>query len=216
MSSTTPERLSIEGPGGALQVLVEPPAPSSAQTDGVGVTVVCHPHPLHGGTMDNKVTYTLARTMNLLGRAAVRFNFRGVGESEGMHDDGHGEREDVLAVAGWAAARFPARPLWLAGFSFGACMAAAAADEVGAERLALVAPAADRYGMAQVSVSVPIVLAQGLADDVVSPEAALQWAHRQQGGVTVLEFEDVGHFFHGAQVSLRTRLLEALGAKEAP
>ncbi|MEO0422432.1 MAG: alpha/beta fold hydrolase [Pseudomonadota bacterium] len=209
MSSTTAERLTIAGPGGALQLLVESP-----ETDALGVTVVCHPHPLHGGTMDNKVAYTLARTMNLLGRTAVRFNFRGVGESAGTHDDGRGEREDVLAVIKWAAERYPGLPLWLAGFSFGACMAAAAADEAGVEQLVLVAPAADRYGMTEVSVAAPLVLAQGMADDVVSPEAALQWARRQEGEVTVLEFADVGHFFHGAQVSLRSRLLEALGAPE--
>lgn len=209
MSSTTAERLTIAGPGGALQVLMESP-----DDDAVGITVVCHPHPLHGGTMDNKVAYTLSRTMNLLGRAAVRFNFRGVGESEGVHDDGQGEREDVLAVAKWAVGRYPGLPLWLAGFSFGACMAAAAADEAGVERLVLVAPAADRYGMAQVRVTAPLVLAQGMADDVVSPDAALQWARDQRGEVRVLEFADVGHFFHGAQVSLRTRLLEALGASE--
>ncbi len=213
MPALPTERLTIKGPAGALQLLVEHPELDAGEVPR-GITVVCHPHPLHGGTMDNKVAHTLARTANLLGRVAVRFNFRGVGESAGSHDDGRGERDDVLAVADWAAGQFPAHSVWFGGFSFGACMAAAAAEHANPERVVLVAPAADRYGMAQVSVAQPLVLAQGMADDVVCPDAALQWAARQTGEAKVLEFADVGHFFHGAQVALRTRLLDALAEQE--
>ena len=211
MSATPSRRASLRGPAGTLETLVEPP-----KDDPTGVAVVCHPHPLHGGTLDNKVAYTLARVMNELGMVAVRFNFRGVGASAGTFDEGEGERDDVLAVADWAAREF-GLPLSLAGFSFGGCMAVRATSDAGAVRLVVVAPAVERYGVEHHPVTVPLTVVQGMQDDVVDAQATLAWAGRQPGPVSLIEFDDAGHYFHGAQVSLRRRLVSALdgGPREA-
>src|ERR1700752_1724875 len=110
-----PERVSIPGPSGELEALVEDPATGPASRYGV----VCHPHPQFGGTMDNKVTHTLARPLQELGVPTVRFNFRGVGRSKGEFADGIGETDDATAVIDWSARRWSGASLWLAGFSFG-------------------------------------------------------------------------------------------------
>src|SRR5882757_6554435 len=107
------ESLTIVGPAGALEALVESPL----EANGEEAAVVCHPHPLYGGTMTNKVVYTLARACNQLGMPTVRFNFRGVGGSSGTHADGVGETEDVLAVMEWTRHRWPGCKVLLAGFS---------------------------------------------------------------------------------------------------
>ncbi len=143
------QRQTIAGPSGAIECAVDAPAGTPR-----GVAVVCHPHPQHGGTMDNKVVQTLARAFMQLGYTAVRFNFRGVGASAGAWAQGPGEIDDALAVI--AALRAPGLPLVLAGFSFGGYVASnaaarlAAADGAAAERLVLVAPAASRFDMAAV------------------------------------------------------------------
>jgi alpha/beta superfamily hydrolase len=204
MPVQSPERVTVQGPAGRLDALVEYPADPP-----VGVGVICHPHPLHGGTRDNKVVYTLAKVMNSLGRISVRFNFRGVGESDGWHDHGEGESEDVLAMVDWARAAL-GLPLWLGGFSFGACMAARVAGSAECERLVLVAPAIERYGVDALPVSVPFTLVQGLEDEVIDAGATLDWARRQPGDKHILEFDGVGHFFHGAQVRLRRELVSTL------
>src|SRR5574340_1736779 len=119
------ERLVVAGPAGAIECAADsPPAPPR------GIAVLCHPHPLHGGTMDNKVVQTLARSFVQLGWRAVRFYFRGIGASEGRCDEGRGEVDDALAVA--AAQRDPSLPLALGGFSFGGYVAAVAADRLSA------------------------------------------------------------------------------------
>ena len=115
--------VSFAGAAGRIDTAVDAPAAAPA-----GLAVVAHPHPLYGGTMDNKVVTTLVRTAAALGAATVRFNFRGVGASEGRHDEGHGETGDVLAVIDWSAGRWPGATLWLCGFSFGAYVALAAAS----------------------------------------------------------------------------------------
>ncbi|MEO0971475.1 MAG: CocE/NonD family hydrolase [Pseudomonadota bacterium] len=216
-TTQAPERHTVAGPAGALEVLVEHPALEAPST-ATGLCIIAHPHPLHGGTMNNKVAYTLARTATLCGRIAVRFNFRGVDASEGSHDDGRGEVDDVIAIAAWARQHYARQAndaAWVAGFSFGACMAAAAAGRVGATQAILVAPAVERYSTADTTLEIPLLLAQGMADEVVSAQAALAWAARQPGSVEVLEFDGVGHFFHGAQVELRTRLVAALTGDSA-
>jgi alpha/beta superfamily hydrolase len=208
MPIQSPNRVSLQGPAGTLEALVEYP-----DNDPIGAAVICHPHPLHGGTLENKVTYTLARVHNDLGMVSIRFNFRGVGGSEGSHDDGEGERDDVLAITDWAHSEF-GLPLSLAGFSFGGCMAIRAASEADARQLVLVAPAVERYGVDAHDVALPVTVAQGMQDDVVDPGATLEWAERQPGPVNVLAFDDAGHYFHRAQVHLRRRLIASLAGKE--
>ncbi|MEK8049648.1 alpha/beta fold hydrolase [Ideonella sp. DXS22W] len=202
--------LTIAGPAGALACAIDEP-PAEARVDGAprGVAVICHPHPLHGGTMDNKVVQTIARAVLQLGFRAVRFNFRGVGESSGTYDDGRGETDDALAVV--AAHRQAGVPLWLAGFSFGsfcAAQAAARLAEAGtpADRLALVGPATSRFALPAVPADTVVV--HGEADEVVPLQATFDWARPQALPVTVLP--GVGHFFHGQLTLLKTVLVQAL------
>ena len=136
------ERLTIAGPAGDLEALVETPGQR-----GRGVAVICHPHPVYGGTMTNKVVHVLAKTFNERGVPAVRFNFRGVGASAGAYDEGEGETQDALAVIDWALQRFPGAALWLAGFSFGGAIAVRAAMARDAQRLITVAPAVHRFAV---------------------------------------------------------------------
>lgn len=196
------ERRTVAGPAGALECAIDTP-PGALR----GTAVLCHPHPLHGGTMDNKVVQTLARAFVTLGYRAVRFNFRGIGGSGGTWDDGVGEVEDVLAVT--AALRDPALPLVLGGFSFGASMAARAAARVPPERLVLIGPAVVNFPPAPVSQGTLVI--HGEADEVVPLASVLDWARPQTLPVTVVP--GVGHFFHG-QLGLLKQLI--LGAWHRP
>ncbi len=192
------------GPAGAIETAVDMPAAVR------GVAVLCHPHPLHGGTLDNKVVQTLARAFVQLGYRAVRFNFRGVGASEGTWDAGEGEVDDVLAVI--AAHRDPALPLVLGGFSFGACMAAkAAAQTPDVERLVLIAPAVQNFPPPPVSQHTLVI--HGEVDDVVPLAAAFDWARPQSLPVTVIP--GAGHFFHG-QLPLLKQLIVGAWHRQNP
>jgi uncharacterized protein len=193
------QHLQVEGPAGPLACAVDAPAGAP-----VGVVVLCHPHPQHGGTMDNKVVQTLARAFVSLGYRAVRFNFRGVGDSAGTWDEGRGEADDALAVT--LALRDPSLPLALGGFSFGAAMATRAAHrlpaEARAERLVLIGPAVLNFPPAPVSQDTLVI--HGEADEVVPLSAVLDWARPQTLPVTVVP--GVGHFFHG-QLGLLKQLI---------
>ena len=197
-------RVSIAGPAGAIECAVDEPGTAPR-----GVAVVCHPHPQHGGTMDNKVAQTLARAFVQLGLRAVRFNFRGVGGSEGAWDEGRGEIDDALAVIG--AHRDAALPLVLAGFSFGGYVAAEAAQRLPAEarasRLVLVGPSTQKQQMPAVPGDTLVI--HGEADDVVPLSATLDWARPQALPVTVIP--GAGHFFHG-QLTLLKNLVVRHGS----
>ena len=203
MNSQT-QRVRIAGAAGAIECAVDEPAEAAR-----GVAVVCHPHPQHGGTMDNKVAQTLARAFVQLGYRAVRFNFRGVGNSEGSWDEGRGETDDALAVI--AAHRDAALPLVLAGFSFGAYVAAQAAqrlpDEAKAERLVLVGPSTQKQQVPAVPADTLVI--HGEADDVVPLSATLDWARPQALPVVVVP--GAGHFFHG-QLTLLKNLVVRHGS----
>jgi alpha/beta superfamily hydrolase len=169
-------------------------APEPAHGGGVrGIALVAHPHPLQGGTLDNKVAQTLAKTFFALGYASVRFNFRGVGQSAGSFDDGIGETADALAALAHARSRFGDLPVALAGFSFGSFVQTRVAQTVAAERLVLVGPAAGRIG--SVAVPADTIVVHGEEDDVVPLADVLAWARPQALPVTV--FPGCGHFFHG-------------------
>jgi alpha/beta superfamily hydrolase len=197
------QRQSIAGPGGAIECAIDAPVGTPR-----GLAVVCHPHPQHGGTMDNKVVQTLARAFVQLGYTAVRFNFRGVGASQGAWAEGPGEIDDALAVVG--AFRAAGQPLLLAGFSFGAYVASnaaarLAADAAAAERLVLIAPAASRFALAQVPPDTLVV--HGESDDVVPLAAVFDWARPQSLPVTVVP--GAGHFFHGQLPLLKSLVVGA-------
>jgi uncharacterized protein len=204
MNSNT-QRLRVVGPAGALEVAIDAPQGESAVR---GVAVVCHPHPQHGGTMDNKVAQMLARAFVQLGYRAVRFNFRGVGASEGRWDEGQGEIDDALAVI--AEQRVAGLPLALAGFSFGAYVTSQAArrlTEAGeaAERLVLVGPATQNFEVSPVPPDTLVI--HGEVDEVVPLSATLGWARPQHLPVVVVP--GVGHFFHGQLTLLKSIVVNA-------
>jgi hypothetical protein len=198
----------VAGPAGALQCALHRPEPGTTPR---GLAVICHPNPVQGGTMDNKVAVTLARALVAIGYTAVRFNFRGVGESAGQWDEGRGEVDDALAVI--AAHRGTGQPLVLAGFSFGGYVAVQAAERLGGAaagiRLALVAPAASRFAMSRVASDTLVV--HGEADDVVPLSAVLDWARAQMLPIVVVP--GTGHFFHGQLTLLKQILTAALAAR---
>lgn len=195
----------MAGPAGALELAIDLPA---AETPVRGVVVICHPHPQHGGTMDNKVAQMLARTFIQLGYRAVRFNFRGTGASEGAWDEGRGEIDDAMAVI--ADQRDPALPLALAGFSFGAYVTSQAARRLAdagaaAERLVLVGPATRNFEVATVPPDTIVI--HGEADDVVPLQATFDWARPQH--LPVIVMPGVGHFFHGQLTLLKSIVVRA-------
>jgi alpha/beta superfamily hydrolase len=211
-----PASQTIDGPAGLLEVVIEEPAHAP-----VGLAVIAHPHPLQGGTMDNKVVHTLCRAFVLAGWRAVRFNFRGVGLSEGGWDEGRGETTDLLTVVAHHLTdpALKGLPLALAGFSFGGYVAAqaharlseAAANRpelVAPKQLVLVSPATSRYEVPEVPANT--LLVEGEQDDVVPLASILDWARPQGLPITVVP--GTGHFFHGKLTVLREVVLRHLRA----
>lgn len=200
--------MTLQGPAGALQCAVDEPAGAPQ-----GLALVCHPHPLHGGTLDNKVVQTLARAFVQLGWRAVRFNFRGVGASQGTWDEGRGEVDDALAVL--QGFRAPGQPLVLAGFSFGAYVASQVATrlagEAAPERIILVGPAVQNFAVAPVPQDSLVI--HGEADEIVSLSSVLDWARPHAIAVTVVP--GAGHFFHGQLPLLKSLVLRAGGVAPA-
>ena len=201
------EHLLQDGPAGELEVAIDR-APETR-----GVAVIAHPHPLHGGTLSNKVVQTLARASVLAGWTAVRFNFRGVGRSRGVYDEGRGELEDLLAVIETQA---PAGPLCLAGFSFGAFVTSHAVVRLhpvrDLQRVVLVGAAASRFELAELPAELHSrsLVIHGEQDDTVPLESVMAWARPQV--LPVLVVPQVGHFFHGQLPLLRDTVLRHLRA----
>jgi alpha/beta superfamily hydrolase len=210
------ERTTLAGPAGALQALIETPV-----IDGPGLqpvsafAVVCHPHPLYGGTLDNKVVYTVARALEQLGAPAIRFNFRGVGTSAGSYDAGRGETADALAVIAYGRRRWPNAALWLAGFSFGGAVAVRAAGQARPQRLIAVAP-----GLTTITVTdaappaCPWLIVQGDLDEVVPPEAVRAWAETLSPAPEMRVVPGASHFFHGRLNELRDAVLAFMAAAD--
>ena len=193
------ETLLQAGPAGALEVAIDRPADAPR-----GTAVIAHPHPLFGGTLSNKVVQTLARACVATGWTAVRFNFRGVGQSGGAYDEGRGELDDLLAVV---QAQANSGALVLAGFSFGAFVTSHAVAQLAAERelagVVLVGTAASRFEVAPIApeLHARTLVIHGEADDTVPLSAAMDWARPQALPVTVVP--GGGHFFHGQLPLLR-------------
>jgi alpha/beta superfamily hydrolase len=212
------ERVRLPGPAGEIEALVEIPA-DEAGDGGVPARfgVACHPHPLYGGTLDNKVVHTLARSFMDLAVPAIRFNFRGVGGSAGRYDEGLGETADVLAVIAYGRERWPGAALWLGGFSFGGAIALRAAAEARPERLVAVAPGITRVAMDGIaSPACPWLLVQGDADEVIEPAAVLEWSRRQATAPAVRLIAGAGHFFHGRLHELREAIVDFLRSQKEP
>lgn len=188
MRPATTENLLLDGPAGKIEVDVSDPGDSRR-----AIALIAHPHPLMGGTKDNKVVTTLARSFHALGCATLRPNFRGVGASAGVHDQGIAETDDLIAVAAYAKQRFGALPLICAGFSFGSYVQTRVVERLSAHQLVLVAPAVSRFQTGTVPAGTLVI--HGEVDDVVPLSAVLDWARPQNLPVVVVPGGE--HFFHG-------------------
>jgi alpha/beta superfamily hydrolase len=220
------EPLLIDGPAGVLEALLEDPraAPpssppgSSSQSPPpalpvTGFAVVCHPHPLHGGTMHNKVVHTVARACQERAMPTLRFNYRGVGASAGSYDQGRGETQDTLAVVAAGRARWPGAALTLAGFSFGGMVSLLAAAVAAPARLISVAPAVT--GAEFDSIARPAaawLIVQGEADEIIRCAEVQAFAARFQPPPHLVVLPRAGHFFHGCLPELRDAAFEFLGS----
>ena len=202
------------GQAGLLEMLVDEPELSEGEKC-KGVAVIAHPHPLYGGTMDNKVVQTLARAFVLAKWRAVRFNFRGVGQSQGVYDEGRGELQDLLdVVAGMAPQASHEGGLALAGFSFGSFVTSHAAPALfptrSIDKLVLVGTAASRFEVAPIDAALHerTLVLHGEEDDTVPLANVMAWARPQTLPVTVIP--GGGHFFHGQLPLLRSLVLRHL------
>lgn len=210
----------LRGSAGAIEVLID--APEQVR----GIALVCHPHPLFGGANTNKVAHTLARSFRDLGYAAVRPNFRGVGKSEGTHDLGNGETEDMLSVIAWMQSRWGQLPLVLGGFSFGGFVQTRVANRLAEgvappRHLVLVGMAAGtaadgarHYETPALARNVPALIIHGESDETVPLDNVFDWARPQELPVIVIPGAD--HFFHGRLHLIRDLMLRNLTAAGQP
>ncbi len=208
----------IAGSAGQIEVLTSYPKTVTNR-----ITIICHPHPLYEGSLHNKVVTMMAKTFDVLGVATARFNFRGVGQSEGTSTatpssdpntrnyECEAELDDLRAVLNWVKSVWSDAHIWLAGFSFGSYVAARIAEEWPTEQLISVAPPVERMPFAALTrISCPWLVIQGEADEIVSPEAVFKWAENPPSALQLIRMSDVGHFFHGKLTDLREVLLESL------
>jgi len=198
-------KLMLKGPAGQLEAVTTYP-----ETPPTGVAIICHPLPLYQGTMHNKVVTTLSKAFSDLGLATVRFNFRGIGQSEGAYDDSKGEVDDLLAIIDWVKSALPDQPIWLAGFSFGAFIAAKAAngrDDI--VQLLSIAPAVHHQDYQRLSdIRCPWLVIQGESDEVVPVDEVKAFAADPPSPLALILLPEVSHFFHGHLIELRELLLK--------
>lgn len=190
-------KLRIDGPDGKLEVVINDPGPTRR-----GIALVAHPHPLHGGSLDNKVVQTIADTLFDLGYVAVRPNFRGVGQSEGSYGHGKGEVQDMLATAAFVLPKYPDLPLLLAGFSFGAYVQCQVCQTLSPQRVVLVGPAVNLFEFGTAPPGVTII--HGEKDELVPLGAVQAWAAPRSIALTVIAGAD--HFFHRKLSELKRTL----------
>ena len=194
MMNKNSEKFMLPGGAGQMEGLIDMPAGDAAPR---GIALVAHPHPLYGGTMDNKVAVTLMRTFVGLGYVVARINFRGVGASEGVHDRGHGETDDMGLLYQHMTGKFPGLPVALSGFSFGTYVQSQLAKRLAeagtpAERLVLVGAAAKKWELAEVPADT--ILIHGENDDTIPVQDVFDWARPQD--IPVLVIPGADHFFH--------------------
>lgn len=199
--------LSLRGPSGVLEAIL------TSSDKGVSiVAIICHPHPLYGGSFQNKVVHTLMRAFKELNVTSVRFNFRGVGKSQGSYDNGMGEVEDLLAVIDWVVEEYPQAVIWLAGFSFGAYIVAKSLMKitVNIEQVLLVAPPVETFDFSNIDFSnSSTCVVMGDEDEIVKPYAVSSWIH-QHLHVDLLWLSGADHFFHGKLAILKDKVVEYL------
>jgi alpha/beta superfamily hydrolase len=199
----------IDGPAGHLELLT-----LAAKESAKGVAIICHPHPLQQGTMNNKVVHTLSRAFHQKQLHTVRFNYRGVGKSEGQFGESIGEIADLMAVLAWVDAVCDNPKIWLAGFSFGCFIAANGAINHSCEQLYSVAPAVTHQDFEQLSsIKTPWVVVQGEQDEVIPPQDVYQWYDKsvmKQPNMSLYKMADTTHFFHCKLIELRNLVEETV------
>jgi len=191
----------LRGPVGMIECATDVPL---AECERPATIIICHPHPLHGGTMRNKVVTILERSMRELGLRTVRFNLRGVGQTEGQHDDGYGETDDLFTVAEWVRHTRPDDSLWLGGFSFGCFIALRAALNLDIGNLITIAPPTDRFAFDCLQhPDCPWLVIVGDEDDVVNIDNVRNWVESIEPLPNLVVMERAGHFFHRRLMDLR-------------
>lgn len=221
MSSQIQTTPFIQGPAGKIEFSCLMPVPETNHTNKPKLAIICHPHPLHGGSMHNKVVTTVARTFVALGITSIIFNFRGVGKSEGIYQQGIGETEDALSVIHFAEKQYPQHEIYLAGFSFGAYIALRAASLTPLRHLMMIAPAVNHMNFSAILPqyhclsSWLIIIAEN--DTIVPAQAIINYVtHIKQPPSVIrpriLSFSDTSHFFDGKLLTLKQRLTDYLQA----
>lgn len=199
----------ITGKAGSIEVLITLP---EQLNDSTPMTVISHPHPLYGGSMTNKVVHILAKAFSELNAITVRFNFRGVGQSEGKYDEGIGEAEDLQEIVDQLRLWRSQSPIWLAGFSFGAYVTTRAQAEIKAEKLLLVAPPVSMYPFNELDeITIPWVVIQGGQDEVIDAKAVKHWVSQRSNSPELIWMEEAGHFFHGKLIEVKEAILRVWG-----
>ena len=204
------EKIVVETKNGHLEALIDKPSENSQSNE--YFAVCCHPHSLHGGTLTNKVVYTLSRAMAAKGIPSMRFNFRGVGKSDGIYDGGVGEQEDLVNVVSWMQERYPNKKLILGGFSFGAFVSIMAAKQLNPEMLISIAPPVGRFDFSMMGS--PLCrwsIIQGEEDELVKCNDVEHWSKGLGNHLSFIKIEGASHFFHGKLVELRSIVENIIG-----
>ena len=198
----------LQGKTGKIECLAGAPANKEESRKAVGI--ICHPHPLFGGTMHNKVTHMIEKAFKDLGLHTVRFNFRGVGESDGEYDNGIGETQDLITVCQWAKQVIPDHDIWLAGFSFGSYCALSACSDIKPTQFLTVAPPVERFDYTDLAIpDCPWLVIQGEDDDVVTPKAVYDYVNNLEPRPQLVTFK-AGHFFHRRLIDLKGAIINGI------
>jgi len=201
------KKLLIPAPQGSLETAVLTPEEIKHKS----IAIICHPHPLFHGTMNNKVVVTVARLFRDLGIPSIRFNFRGVGISEGQYGETIGETEDLIAVLKWAKENYPDHKIYLAGFSFGSFIAMRVAQQQDLAQLILIAPSVDNFDYKNLSEpNCPWTIIQGDQDEIVPSEKVFTWVETLEHSPALIRIEGASHFFHGRLIDLKNELKQAI------
>ncbi len=203
----------LAGPAGDVDMWTLTPqaAETATQAKRSAVGIVCHPHSLHGGSMQNKVVHTVATAFSRMGMKVVRFNFRSVGKSQGEYAEGEGEMDDLRAVVDWVKAVLPSHDIWLAGFSFGAYVSIRVAQSGGFAQLVSIAPPVGRFDFSDVvRPPCPWLVVQGDADEIVEADKVFAWCEQMPEPPAVWRMPGASHFFHQRLIELRDGLIARL------
>ncbi len=204
--------LLLSGGAGTIEAKLHIPKADDSAHSVKAIAICCHPHPLFGGAMTNKVVHTVTKTFTRMGIATLRFNFRGVGKSAGIHGEGLGESEDLLALCRLMRSSWSEQELWLAGFSFGSWITARCAKEAKADRLLSIAPPVQYFDFNDAEMAeCPWLVLMGEKDEIIDPELVYHWIKCRTQPPELITFPEAGHFFHGQIVKMSSILQQHYG-----